>query len=197
MHTASAPTDTQLMNRREAIRRTALLLGVAVSPSLVSGVLRAQPAAPAAGGKRVYLTSKQSEIVGAVAERILPRTDTPGAIDVGVPAFIDLMYGEFMTVEEQQMFYVGLAEVEIKGMAAHGREFARLAPAQQDEVLTKIAVAAQAREKSFFQLARELTLLGYFSSETVGKTVLHYDPVPGRFDACIPLSEVGNAAWTR
>ena len=43
----------------------------------------------------------------------------------------------------------------------------------------------------------ELTVLGYFTSETVGKTVLHYDPVPGRFEACIPLAEVGNRAWTK
>ena len=45
-----------------------------------------------------------------------------------------------------------------------------------------IAVAAQTRESSFFHQARELTVLGYFSSEIVGKTVLHYDPIPGRFD---------------
>jgi hypothetical protein len=44
---------------------------------------------------------------------------------------------------------------------------------------------------------KELTVIGYFTSELVGKSVLKYDPVPGRFDPCIPLAEVGNAQWTR
>ena len=44
---------------------------------------------------------------------------------------------------------------------------------------------------------QELVITGYFTSEQVGKTVLHYDPIPGRYDACIPISEVGNVNWTR
>jgi hypothetical protein len=59
-----------------------------------------------------------------------------------------------------------------------------------------LAVAAQAKEKTFFHLVKELTLLGYFTSEPIGKNVLHYDPIPGRFDGCIPLAEVGNVSWT-
>jgi gluconate 2-dehydrogenase gamma chain len=182
------------MTRREAIRRTALLLGVAVSPSLVSGVLRAQPAAARA---TAYLSAKQRETVDAVAERILPRTDTPGARDVGVPAFIDLMFGEYMTAEEKKMFADGLAEVEAMSAAESRRAFSALTPAEQDALLARMAVASQGKEKSFFAQMREVTLLGYFSSEQVGKNVLHYDPVPGRWEADVPLAEVGNRAWTR
>ena len=64
-------------------------------------------------------------------------------------------------------------------------------------VLTRIAQASQNKEKTFFHQIKELTLLGYFTSEPVGKNVLHYDPIPGRYDGCIPLSEVGNKSWTR
>src|SRR6185503_16380277 len=110
-----------------------------------------------------------------------PRTDTPGANDVGVPAFIDLMYGAYMTDEEKKMFAAGLAEVEMKSMAQHKRGFAQLTPAQQDSLLKGIAIASQELEKSFFHQVREVTLVGYFSSEPVGRKVLHYDPIPGRF----------------
>ena len=37
----------------------------------------------------------------------------------------------------------------------------------------------------------------YFTSEPVGKNVLHYDPIPGQFAGCVPISEVGNVSWTR
>ena len=185
----SGPVDS--ITRREAIRRTSLMLGVAITPSLLTGVMQAQTAR--SDPRPVYLNAKQFGTAGAIAERILPKSDSPGAMDVGVPAFIDLMYGKYMTADEQRVFSAGLAEVE----STAGGDFTRLAPARQDEVLTKIAVAAQNREKTFFHLIKELTLLGYFTSEPVGKKVLHYDPIPGRYDGCIPISEVGNVSWTR
>lgn len=191
--------DVAAMSRREAIKRAALFLGVAISPSLLSGVLQAQTAAgasAASGAKPAYLTVKQFATAGAVAERILPRTDTPGALDVGVPAFIDLMYGKFMSGDERMTFAAGLADVESASLAAHRTGFGELSPERQDGLLLKIAEGAL-KEKAFFKQIKEVTVLGYFTSETVGKTVLHYDPVPGRFDACVPLSEVGNKAWTK
>src|SRR5260370_483231 len=99
-------SSSDSITRRDAIKRTAALLGLALSPSVLAGVARAQAAAANAGAAAnpVYLTAKQFETAAAVAERILPRSDTPGANDVGVPAFLDLMVGEFMTAEEKRVF---------------------------------------------------------------------------------------------
>ncbi len=186
------------MSRREAIKRAAMLIGVAFSPSLVESALQAQTAAGGAGAaKPVYLSAKQFEAVSAIADRILPRTDTPGALDVGVPAFADLMYGKFLSAADQKVVVAGLADLETASGAAHGRGFAALTSAQQDALLTKVAEASKAKERTFFHQIKELVVLGYFSSEKIGKTVLHYDPVPGRFDGCIPIAEVGNVAWTK
>jgi gluconate 2-dehydrogenase gamma chain len=184
------------ITRREAIKRASLMLGAAISPSLLNGVLHAQPSAGRRGAKPAFLDAKQFALAGAIAERILPRTDTPGAADVGVPAFIDLMYGRYMTDEEKRVFEQGLAAIDSVSASQHRHAFVELPAAQQDDVLRTIAEASQAKEKTFFHLIREVTLLGYFTSEPVGKNVLHYDPIPGRFDGCIPLSEVGNKAWT-
>lgn len=201
MNSSSTQSDDPLtMSRRQAIQRVALMLGVAISPSIVAGVLRAQPVAAGAAAKPAYLTQKQFEIAAAAAERILPRTDTPGATDVGVPAFIDLMVGKFMTAEERAMFTAGLALVEAMSLmtaSLRRTEFVSLPAAEQDAILRRIAVDSQAKEKSFFHQLRELTLLGYFTSEPVAKNVLHYDPVPGKFQADVPLAEVGNRAWAR
>lgn len=197
MQATTESTDVSLLTRREAIQRAALILGVAISPSILAGVLRAQPTAVSAAAKPQHLSAQQFAIAAAAVERIIPRTDTPGGADVGVPAFIDLMVGAFMTVAEQRMFKDGLAEVEAASRAAHKIGFTALTAAQQDAVLKRIAEASQMKEKSFFHQLRELTLLGYFTSEQVGKNVLHYDPIPGKFQADIPLAEVGNRAWTR
>ena len=185
------------MDRREAIRRTALMLGLAISPSLLTAVARAQTAA-AAGSKpkTTYLTPAQLETAGALAERIIPRTDTPGALEVGLIAFLGLIYGEFMSQEERDRFTQGLAAIDAASVAVCQTRFARASPEQQDVMLRKLAEASQNQENTFCHQIRELTLLGYFTSEQVGKNVLRYDPIPGRFDPCIPVTEAGNVSWT-
>jgi hypothetical protein len=185
------------ITRREALKRAAALLGVALSPSIVSGVLQAAETRTAAGAKPAYLTREEFATTAAIAERILPRTDTPGAQDVGVPAFIDLMYGKYLTPDEQRTLSAGLAEVDATSTRMHQVIFAGLSAGQQDALLTEIAKASQTRQKTFFHLIKELTLTGYFTSEKIGKEVTHYDPVPGRYQGCVPLAEVGNKAWTR
>ena len=200
--TTNSPTSAQpaaypaaTLTRREAIKRAALVLGVAFSPSFLTNALQA--ATQPARAKPVYLNTKQWETTGAVAERILPRSDTPGALDVGVPAFIDLMFGKYLSPAEKKSFATGLAEVESMSTVAHRRSFLQLTATQQDALLTELATTSGKQERTFFHLMKELTVVGYFTSETVGKTVLNYDPVPGRFDPDIPLTEVGNVQWTK
>lgn len=196
----SAPfesTEARALTRREAIQRATLFLGVALSPSLLTSVMQAATPSGGVNAKPVYLSAQQFAIAGAVAERILPGTDTPGARDVGVPAFIDLMFGKYLAASDKQVVATGLAEVEAASVAAHKKSFLQLTDAQQDALLTTLAEASKTKVRTFFHQFKELTVLGYFTSETVGKTVLHYDPVPGRFEACIPLAEVGNRAWTK
>jgi hypothetical protein len=150
-----------------------------------------QPAAQGAG-----LTQAQVGLVGAIAERILPRTDTPGAIDVGVPAFIDRLYADFMSPAEQKMLLAGLASVEAAAKSSGGQPFTDLPAARQDELLRGIAKAEQEQEQSSFRLIRSATILGYFTSEQVGKNVLLYDPVPGAYESCVPIDKIGRRNWT-
>ena len=180
------------ISRREVIRRAALLAGVVLSPEWLSVVDRASSAA-----QGLSLTPAQATMVSAIADRIIPRTDTPGAADVGVPAFIGLLYGQFMTEAERKMLTDGLAEVEAAAKSAQGAPFGTLTADRQDAVLRGIAKAEEGRQdQGFFRLIRSATILGYFTSEQVGKNVLHYDPVPGRYDSCLPIEQVGRRNWT-
>jgi hypothetical protein len=185
------PTTPPTIGRREAIRRAALLAGVALSPEWLTLAEQARPAAQTS-----YLTAVQRPIMSAIADRIIPRTDTPGAADVGVPAFIDLLYGEFMSPAEQQLLADGLARVEAAATSTHGASFPTLDAERQDLLLRGIAKADEGREQSFFGLFRSATILGYFTSEQVGRNVLNYDPVPGRYDGCIPIDQTGRRNWT-
>ena len=74
-----------MIDRREALKRTAMLMGGALSSSAIAGVLQGCTAQPELNWQPKFLTEDQGRLVAEVAERIIPKTDTPGAKDAGVP----------------------------------------------------------------------------------------------------------------
>ncbi len=173
------------------------MLGAALSPRILSHSLKAAEQLSLKQGNAGFLPADLYKAAGAFAERILPRTATPGATDAGVADFIDIMYGKYLSVKERELLDYGLSELDAASRNLHGAEFASLPVDDKDAMIMQLATAAKDREKIFLSQIRELIIVGYFTSEIVGKTVLNYDPVPGRFDPCIPLSEAGNVSWTR
>lgn len=93
------------MNRREAIQRTALALGYAISAPALAGVLNGCKAAPDLSYKPVFFTEDQARTVAELAEIIIPKTTTPGAKDAGVPGFIDSMLKEVYLKDDQDKFF--------------------------------------------------------------------------------------------
>lgn len=176
-----------MMNRREAIKRTAMMLGVAVSASTIAGCMGQGGSKPAIGAdwSPDFLSKAQGQVARALANVIFPKTDTPGAVDVGVPQMMDLVYGKYMDDEERSLFAGGL-----DGLSAAG--FADLSEAEQAAAVIKIAESTDATDKAFLRKVRELTITGYFSSEEVCKNVTNYDPIPGGYVSCVPISETGN-----
>ena len=196
------------MNRRTALKNTALFLGYAVSAGTLSEVFLS--CAAAQGGKRwkpVFLTKAQAATIAEMAETILPRTNTPGAKDIGVPQFIDKMLKESLSPEEQRDFMAGLAKFEADCQAGYGKPFTACDQTQREAYLLKldrasgkyghsfwgITLANPSNPNLFFRRMKALTLLGYYTSQRVGQEILSYDPLPGVFQGCIPLSEVGNS----
>jgi len=186
------------VDRREALRRAALLLGGALSAPTVAGVLAGCQAArgPDSGWAPRALTRAQADLVAAIAEHILPDTDTPGARAAGVHRFIDALLAECYAAPERQRFLEGLAEVDARAGRSVGRPFLECAPGDQRALLAEVdreafASGAGTSEPPFFRTFKELTLVGYYTSEIGATRELHHAPVPGRYDGCVPLAQVG------
>src|SRR5688572_1054159 len=104
----SAPMNAE-MNRRELLQRVAYLMGGAISAPAVLGVLNGCSAKKEeAAWQPVFLSKEQGALVADVAEIMIPRTDTPGAKDAGVPAFIDLILKDAYEEEDRQRYVSGL-----------------------------------------------------------------------------------------
>ena len=187
----------QLIDRREALRKTALLMGAAVSASAMAGLLNGCKATPDLNYKHVFFNEDQARLVSELSGIIMPKTDTPGAKEVGVPNFIDKMLNECYKKEDQDRFLAGLATFDEDAKKAHGDSFIYLKPEEQLAFVKKYnedAVKTSKEKpgpKPFFLMAKELTLMGYFTSEVGATKVLQYEAVPGAYKGCIPLKEAG------
>jgi hypothetical protein len=175
-----------------------MVLGYAVATPTLVGVLNGCKATPELTFKPVFLTEDQARLVAEVAEIILPKTDTPGAKDVGVPGFIDVMLKDCYKKEDQDRFLSGLSEFDNEAKTAFGDTFLDLDPARQAEHVKKIhdaAIAAaqsgEVKDRPFILMVKELTVTGFFTSEVGATQVLQYAPVPGAYHGCVPLAEVG------
>ena len=192
-----------MINRREALRYVAGLMGGALSAPAVLGVLSGCSAKPNASWKPVFLSDAQAAVVTEVAEIIIPRTDTPGAIDVGVPAFIDVMLKDAHAPTDQTRFTSGLAQFEEQAQRQYKGAFLKLEPAQRvafvqsvhDAAVVeqeKLVLPASRGQRPFVLMMKELTLLGFFTSEVGATQVLQYRQVPGEYRPCIPTAQAGN-----
>ena len=175
------------MNRREAITRTAVLLGGAVSASTIAAVLSGCKTGPIPPSS-TFLTPEQESLVAQLCDLILPKTGTPAATEVGVPGFIYTILQECTPAEDRETWTAGLMQLD-----ADAGGLLRLPVDQQTAFLKKLdAEAREAKEpltppQAAWRKLKELTLIGYFTSETGASEVLEYIPVPGRFEGCIPL----------
>ncbi len=177
-------------------------MGGALSSSAIAGVLQGCTAKKELNWKPKFLSEDQAATVAEFAERILPKTDTPGAKDAGVPEFIDAMLNDIYLDEEKQQFIAGVEQVAKDSEAQFGDAFADLKPEQQNALIKKYASEAEAAQKQqegendkkpFFFAMKELTMLGFFTSEVGATQFLHYEQVPGSYDGCVPLADIGKA----
>jgi hypothetical protein len=165
------------MNRRQAIFQTVMLGAALATPSWAMNLFAANNDAVTAP---FFLSTSENELMTALVDTILPKTATPSASEAGVPEFITMMLKDCYKQTEQDLFKKGLSEIDpgFVAMSAEGRN-AVLAKMEADS----IAVLKESpRGITFWKLLKELTLLGYFTSEIGMTQAMEYVPVPGKIE---------------
>ena len=188
------------MNRREFMQCATLLVsGVAASRvgfALTSEQRYFMAAANYNATPVDYFNDAQRRAVASIAEVIMPTTDTPGALDAGVPKFIELMVADWFNDDERQIFNDGLRELMLSTEQRHGKAFEQLASAQQLKTLEALESAASdspwydfgnarrdfVSDAPFICQIKELTIWGFFTSEAGATQVLRYEAMPMKFD---------------
>src|SRR6266566_643841 len=194
----SETEQTHVMDRREAIRRVTILLGgVALvgGSGLLTACENAQRRAATSQGGVGKFTADDIALLDEVAETILPETKTPGAKAAHVGAFMALMVTDTYDDQRQTIFRDGMSKLNAAAFMAATPE-QRLAQLEQvdREQKTYMDAKKDSDPPHFFRLIKELTLLGYFTSEIGCSQAMRYRETPGRFDPCVPYAP-GETTW--
>jgi glucoside 3-dehydrogenase (cytochrome c) hitch-hiker subunit len=179
------------VNRRELLRAVGGAAALSFVPRDAQAAwLRVASGRPPAAG----LTEQQLALVGAVADTIIPRTDTPGATDVDVPAWVNVIFAEYYTEAERTSFVAGLEAIDGDAKRQGADSFVALPVDARGARLAALDRPAdrQAPEARAFARLKGLVVHGYFTSERVQKEVLKVEIMPGRFDGAAPMPPRGS-----
>lgn len=147
-------------------------------------------------------TEKEAKTVSALVDTILPRTETPGALDVNADIFIDRIVARTYDTEAQKYLQDEIAQFNAGAETIYGEPFFDLDETRRAEIL-KVAEKKSGKFSpgiwgtsvgeqepiGFYRSFKSMAIWAYLTSEEIGKNVLAYDPIPGNYDGCVPVSE--------
>jgi len=203
------------MDRRDAVKSVAFLLGGALSATTIGVFLEGCNTSTDTKGSNLF-SAEQDQMITELADIIIPATKTPGAKAAGVGPFISMMVKDCYPKEAQEIFVKGLEDLEARAKKEYGGSFAKISVKEREQLVGKLrdeTVAAQKAENekkvaqpvakpltvplaakdrygdkpNFFAITRDLTLLGYFSSEVGATQAMEYVEIPGRYDGCVDM----------
>jgi len=197
------------MDRRQALRLLATGAAFQLAPHSLFAALREARALIGTQAAPRTLGSHQRATVTTMAELVLPKTETPGATEVGVSDFIDVILTEWYNDEERSRFLNGLADVDARSQALFGKNFVDCSPDQQADILAVLgekmredadrvrdqsrqhrgsASKLQEPEQNFYSMLRGLTLTAYYTSEAGATAELDFQIIPERYDGCAAVT---------
>jgi hypothetical protein len=187
-----------MMNRRDAIGRVALLMGGTLigSELFLSGCKSTTD--------EVADLSKPEDIsfFNEVGETIIPETSTPGAKAVNVGAFMAVMVRDCYAPADQKIFLTAKDNINKAANRQFDKDFTACNMKERTDVLNKLDTEQKAytstKEKKapnhYFRMVKELTLLGYFTSEAGCTKALRYVAIPGKYEGDVDYKK-GDRAW--
>lgn len=176
-----------MIDRREFVRRLSAGMGAALTPGMLAAIVSGCEAQTESSG---LLARDELQVLESLAEAIIPTTDTPGAIDAGVPQYIEMMLAEFTPPERVEVFRSQLNWVS-SWLARHdASNLEDIVAALDDQAFgSGTADEVPPGQPPLFATLKPLTVAGYYTSEVGALQELHQSPFEEYKD--VPFDEVG------
>lgn len=187
------------MDRREAITQVSWILGGTI---IGSSVFLETGCKSSLKQTAVFFDTKTIALLNEMGETILPQTSTPGAKEAKVGEFMAIMVKDCYTEKDQGIFREGIKRLEKRCNEENGKTFMECTPQERTaffikmDTLQKAYMDAKKPEQPahYFRMIKELTLLGFFTSEVGSTKALRYIETPGKYDGNVTYKK-GDRAW--
>ena len=183
------------MTRRQALTGLLALVGSTISAAELDSLADAAMSDSASSPR--FLDSDRFALLGRVVDLMIPETDTPGAYEVGVHRFIDLMLADYAARASQDQLLDGLAVISEAAESRLGNPFVELSSEQQFDVLAAVDGEAFADQDSSeaYRMLKSMILFGYYTSEIGASVELRFNPYPGTTPGCVPADTFDRAPY--
>ncbi len=180
------------MKRRAALRKTGWILQSAVfGPGLISAIQSCQQQQIENDAFSV-LSAQQGRLANAIADTIIPSTETASASQAKVVEFIDLLFRDIFDQDTVETFLTGLQEFDKSCQQETAESFTGLSDKQRVDYLE--VVDRQVMEKDydsgeapFYYTFKKLCITVYFTSEAGITQNLDYRPIPGPYQGDVKM----------
>lgn len=160
-----------MADRREALKIIGAIGTTCAFPfsagELYGQHVHGEPGKQASPSAPQFFKTGEYAAISALANLIIPDTDTPGAVAAGVPAYIDYVVRNNRV--HQETFRLGLEWLEKESRERHGEDFVKLTEEQQIAILQPVSDAVDrgslsSQAEKFFRAAKAMTADGYYTS---------------------------------
>lgn len=179
-----------MIDRRDALAGMVAMFGATLFAPIARAAAAQAPVISDGPPSVAVFTPQQRALMTALSERVMPTTDTPGAIAAGVPDYIEKLLADWASPDDRAPIIAGLDAIDARCRADHGCAAADATEAQHDALLTLAMTDELPQGAEFFEKFRQLVLTGYFTSEIGIMVEREYLPVPGRYDGAFLFSQV-------
>jgi Gluconate 2-dehydrogenase subunit 3 len=171
--------------RRSALLRLGALCGLALAGDIPAALASSKRAVPA------LLSADELALTGVLAELVIPRTETPGALDVGAHHTIDHLLKTCATAADQTAFRASLARIDTVAREHAGKPFRALPPVRQAALLRALddgSAPFTPADMAAFRKLKSYVAFAYYTSEAGAVRELAYLPVPGGFTGYVRVT---------
>ena len=170
------------MNRRDLLKKGVYgLAGVSLSSTLISTL---QSCTSIEKYSPHYFSKTEFSLLSNIVDFLIPKTETPGALEMKVPQFIDIIISETYNNESKNNFYNKL-KLLIEDFKSNNIDLS-----DYNSMKSKFVNDFNNKtHQEIYNQIRDLTVWGFKTSKEIALNVLNYNPIPGYQLGCINIKE--------
>ena len=171
------------MNRRDLLKKGVYgLAGVTLSSALISSL---QSCTSIEKYSPLYFSKTEFSLLSNIVDFLIPKTETPGALEMKVPQFIDIIISETYNNESKNNFSNKL-KLLIEDFKSNNIDLS-----DYNSIKSKFVNDFNNKtHQEIYNQIRDLTVWGFKTSKEIALNVLNYNPIPGYQLGCVDIDKL-------